>query len=149
MRQNVMAATYPEMFAAASVYSGVPAGCFYTGTVDGWNATCAQGHVVASQAYWTSVVKNAYPGYSGSRPAMLIMHGSADTTLYPQNFNETVKEWSGVFGYTYPPPAQTLGNTPSSPYTEYRFNGPNLVAIYGTGVGHTVSNPHHLSVYSY
>lgn len=26
--QNVMAATYPEMFKAATAYSGVPAGCF-------------------------------------------------------------------------------------------------------------------------
>jgi hypothetical protein len=26
--QNVMAATYPGMFKAATAYSGVPAGCF-------------------------------------------------------------------------------------------------------------------------
>lgn len=25
-----------------------------------------------------------YPGYAGSRPKMMIFHGSADTTLYPQ-----------------------------------------------------------------
>ncbi|TQS33556.1 hypothetical protein Golomagni_06095, partial [Golovinomyces magnicellulatus] len=32
MMTNVMCATYPDMFQAGSVYSGVPAGCFYTGT---------------------------------------------------------------------------------------------------------------------
>jgi acetylxylan esterase len=132
-----MAATYPELFAAASVYSGVPATCFYTGTVDGWNSSCAQGQIIESQSYWASKVQACYPGYTGNRPAMLIMHGSIDTTLLPENFNETVKQWTGVFGYTYPPPATTLANTPNSPYTEYRFNGPKLVAIYGTGVGHT------------
>ncbi|KAK3936170.1 putative acetylxylan esterase A [Diplogelasinospora grovesii] len=137
MMTNVLAATYPELFAAATVYSGVPAGCFYTGTVDGWNTTCAQGQSIHTQAEWAATALNMYPGYTGSRPRMLIFHGSADTTLYPQNFNETMKQWSGVFGYTYGSPQQTLAQTPSAAYTKYVY-GPNLAGIYGTGIGHTV-----------
>jgi acetylxylan esterase len=56
---------------------------------------------------------------------------------WDQNFNETLKQWSGVFGYTYGSPAQTLAQTPSSAYTKYVY-GSNLVGIYGTGIGHTV-----------
>ena len=114
-----MAATYPEMFAAASVYSGVPAGCFYTGTVDGWNSTCANGLSVHSQGEWADVVRGMYPGYDGRRPKMLIFHGSADTTLYPENYNETIKEWSGVFGYDSADPVEVEPGTPEAAYTKY------------------------------
>ncbi|KAK3488442.1 Alpha/Beta hydrolase protein [Neurospora crassa] len=135
MMTNVMAATYPELFAAASVYSGVSAGCFATGTVNGWNSTCSQGHSIHSQQEWANVVFNMYPGYEGPRPRMMIHHGSADTTLYPQNFNETLKQWAGVFGYTYGQPQQTLANQPASGWTKYVY-GPNLVGAYGTGITH-------------
>ncbi|KAI0481966.1 carbohydrate esterase family 1 protein [Xylariaceae sp. FL0804] len=139
MMTNVMAATYPEMFQAGIVYSGVPAGCFVSSsnTVDGWNSTCAEGEVDDTQAQWAAVVDAMYPGYNGSRPKMQIYHGSADTTLYPPNYNETIKEWAGVFGYDYAAPTDTQVNVPQSEYTTYTY-GPKLVGIYAIGVGHTV-----------
>lgn len=129
-RKNVLAATYPEMFAAGIVYSGVPAGCFYTGTVDGWNSTCSQGQIVETQEYWATVVKNMYPGYTGERPKMRIHHGSADATLLPQNYNETIKQWTGIFGYDVTPD-QVLPNDPASPYTRYIY-GSKVEGVYGT-----------------
>jgi acetylxylan esterase len=86
-----MAATYPELFQAGIVYSGVPAGCFVSqsGGVDAWNSSCAQGQVHDTPQQWANVVKNMYPGYSGVRPKMQVYHGTADTTLYPNNYNET------------------------------------------------------------
>ncbi|OIW23920.1 carbohydrate esterase family 1 protein [Coniochaeta ligniaria NRRL 30616] len=137
MMTNVMAATYPEMFAAASVYSGVPAGCFYTGTVNGWNSTCANGLSIHTQQEWANTVFAMYPGYTGPRPKMLIFHGSADTTLYPENYNETIKEWSGVFGYDSTAPVETVPGTPEAAYTKYVY-GPELTGYYAIGVGHTV-----------
>jgi acetylxylan esterase len=130
MMTNVMAATYPEMFKAGIAYSGVPAGCFYTGTVDGWNSSCSQGLLVETQAYWAGVIKNMYPGYTGSYPKMRIHHGSADTTLYPQNYNETIKQWTGIFGYSTTASA-TYPNDPASPYTRYVY-GANVEGVYGT-----------------
>jgi acetylxylan esterase len=52
-----MAATYPELFAAGIVYSGVPAGCFYSaaGGTDAWNSTCAQGQVNSTPQNWGNV----------------------------------------------------------------------------------------------
>ncbi|KAK0656890.1 carbohydrate esterase family 1 protein [Cercophora newfieldiana] len=118
MMTNVLAATYPNLFKAASAYAGVPAGCFYTGTVAGWNSTCANGAEIHTQDVWARTAQAMYPGYSGPRPKMRIVHGSADSIIYPQNFNETLKQWAGVFGYTYGQPAQTLGNTPKAGYTK-------------------------------
>ncbi|KAK3395463.1 Alpha/Beta hydrolase protein [Sordaria brevicollis] len=137
MMTNVMAATYPEMIAAGSAYAGVAAGCFYTGTVNGWNSTCAQGQSIHSQDVWANTALKMYPGYTGKRPKMLIHHGSADTTIYPQNFNETMKQWAGVFGYTYGQPQQTIPNQPASGWTKYVY-GPNLVGMYGAGVTHNI-----------
>lgn len=130
MMTNVLAATYPDVFAAGVAYSGVPAGCFYTGTVDGWNSTCAQGQVVESQAYWAAVAEAMYPGYTGVRPRMRIHHGSVDATLLPPNYNETIKQWTGVFGYS-DTPQQTFVNDPASPYTRYVY-GENVEGVYGT-----------------
>jgi len=47
-----MAATYPELFAAATAYSGVPAGCFASSAnqADAWNSQCAQGKTIETAA---------------------------------------------------------------------------------------------------
>lgn len=127
------------MFAAGTVYSGVPAGCFVSSSngVDAWNSSCANGQVVDTPQQWANVVLDMYPGYTGSRPRMQIYHGTADTTLYPQNYNETIKEWCGVFGYDYTKPIKTENNTPQQNYYRYTF-GDQLQGIYAIGVGHTV-----------
>ncbi|CAN9423152.1 unnamed protein product [Alternaria alternata] len=139
MMTNVMAATYPELFKGAIVYSGVSAGCFVSasGGVDAWNSTCAQGNSIATPAAWANVVKNMYPSYTGARPKMQIYHGSADTTLRPQNYQETMKQWAGVFGYDYNKPQSTKANDPQSGYTRTIY-GPNVQGIYAQNVGHTV-----------
>jgi acetylxylan esterase len=138
MMTNVMCATYPELFQAASVYSGVPAGCFVSASnqVNGWNATCATGKTIDTQQQWKNVVTGMYQGYGGARPKMQIYHGSADTTLYPQNYNETIKQWTGVFGYGMNP-QQVQQNSPQQGYTREIY-GPNVQGIYARGVGHTV-----------
>ncbi|CRG90681.1 hypothetical protein PISL3812_07726 [Talaromyces islandicus] len=139
MMTNVMAATYPDLFAAGTVYSGVAAGCFVSSTdqVDGWNSSCAQGQVVATPQVWASIAEDMYPGYNGTRPKMQIYHGSIDTTLYPENFNETCKQWAGVFGYDYASPQTVENNSPQVNYTTTIW-GDDLQGIFATGVGHTV-----------
>ncbi|KAJ2984878.1 hypothetical protein NUW58_g5827 [Xylaria curta] len=136
MMTNVLAAAYPDVFAAGIAYAGVPATCFYTGTINGWNSTCSQGQLNLSQEYWANAALNAYPGYTGPRPRMRIHHGTADTTLYAQNYYETIKQWTGVFGYSTTP-STTYPNTPRSPYTRYVF-GPNVEGILGQGVSHNI-----------
>ncbi|KAJ7615561.1 acetyl xylan esterase [Roridomyces roridus] len=139
MMTNLLAATYPEIWAAASVYSGVAAGCFVssTGGVDAWNSTCAEGQTVDTPQQWANVVHAMYPGYTGPYVPIQEYHGTADTTLYPPNLNEELKQWCGVFGYNYNAPTQVLQNTPNSGYTKTIY-GPAVQGILAQGVGHTV-----------
>ena len=118
------------------MYSGVPAGCFYTGTVNGWNSQCAQGQVIRTQEEWAEEVRGMYPGYSGTYPRMLIYHGSTDDTLRAQNYDETIKQWTGVWGYDAEPD-ETVPNDPASPFT-WEVYGENVVGVIGSGVGHNV-----------
>lgn len=69
---NVLAASYPEMFVAASLYSGVPAGCFVGEGVDQWNSTCAHGQSIDTAEKWGDTARAIYPGYSGTRPKMQV-----------------------------------------------------------------------------
>ncbi|KAK3990008.1 Alpha/Beta hydrolase protein [Cladorrhinum sp. PSN332] len=138
MMTNVLAATYPDLFKAASAYAGVAAGCFRTGSVAGWNSTCANGQSITTQAHWADVARAMNPGYTGSRPKMLAYHGSSDEIINAQNFQEILKQWAGIFGYTYGSPQQTLSNNPSSPYTKYVY-GENLVGVYGAGISHNIA----------
>jgi acetylxylan esterase len=136
MMTQVMAAAYPDLFAAASEFSGEPAGCFFTGTVRGWNGDCAGGKIRRSPAEWATVVRNMYPSYTGQYPRMQVYHGDVDTTLNINSFNESIKEWSGIFGYSGNA-NQAINNNPGSRLTRYIY-GDRLQGIWGHGIGHVV-----------
>ncbi|KAL5343822.1 Acetylxylan esterase A [Aspergillus crustosus] len=139
MMTNVMAATYPSLFAAGIVYAGVPAGCFYSDTnqENGWNSTCAQGQSISTPSHWADIARAMNPGYNGSRPKLQIYHGSEDATLYPQNYYETAKQWSGVFGYDYENPEEVLSDTPVVNWDKTIW-GDGLQGILANGVGHNI-----------
>lgn len=65
-------------------------------------------------------MNDMYPGYTGARPKMQIYHGSVDDVLRVQNYYETIKQWTGVFGYSTTA-VSTTANFPRSPYTRYVF----------------------------
>ncbi|KLO11339.1 hypothetical protein SCHPADRAFT_831275 [Schizopora paradoxa] len=134
MMTNVMAGSYPELFQAASLYSGVPFGCF--AGASSWNSQCAEGDLIQTAEQWGNEVRAAYPGYTGARPRMMLWHGTADTTLYYPNYGEEIKEWTDVFGVSQTPQS-TVQNDPQSGYTMTTY-GPNVVGFSAAGVGHTV-----------
>lgn len=139
MMSNVLAATYPELITAVSLYSGVPAGCFVSssGQVAAWNNSCSGGQSRATPEAWGNVVRNMYPGYTGTRPKMQIWHGSADGTLAPQNYQETIKQWTNVFGVSNTSPTSSVKNYPERNYQTDNY-GENVQGIYAQGVGHSV-----------
>ncbi|KAM3074475.1 hypothetical protein ACMFMG_002721 [Clarireedia jacksonii] len=142
MMTNVLAGAYPEVFQAASAYSGVPDGCFYVAgatagmATPGWNSQCANGQTIQSAETWGNLVRSYYPGYSGSRPRMMLWHGTVDTILYYPNLGEELKEWSNVLGLSF---TRNVTNSPQSGYTQIVYgDGTKLVGYSATGVGHTV-----------
>ncbi|KIO27858.1 carbohydrate-binding module family 1 protein [Tulasnella calospora MUT 4182] len=140
MMTNVMAGSYPNLFQAASAYSGVPFACF-AGSGE-WNSSCANGQTSKTGPQWGDLVRAAYPGYSGPRPRMMLWHGTADTTLYYANLQQEILEWTNVLGVSSTP-TTTTQNDPQSSYTHTAY-GCVVQAYSGAGVGHTV--PVHESI---
>ncbi|KDQ56846.1 carbohydrate esterase family 1 protein [Jaapia argillacea MUCL 33604] len=133
MMANVFSGAYPDLISVAVAYAGVPYACFAGPTA--WNTQCADGDVIKTPQQWGDLVRSAYPGYTGPRPKMILWHGTADTTLYPPNFYEEIKQWTNVFNLSTTP-TTTLVNTPAAPYNETTY-GTEVVGYLGAGVGHT------------
>ncbi|KAL5472057.1 hypothetical protein PMIN07_001190 [Paraphaeosphaeria minitans] len=138
MMTNVLVGAYPDVFAAGSAWAGVPFGCFAGDGFDVWSDACASGKIIMTGAEWATLVKKAYPGYSGFRPKLQVLHGTVDTVLYPQNFEEEIKQWTSVFGYS-PTRNETTQNTPLEGWTRYRY-GPKFEAYSAAGVDHNIPN---------
>lgn len=139
MMTNVLMATYPDVFAAATCYSGVAAGCFAGSpgaSPTSSDGKCANGLVIKSQAEWVGIAKAMYPGYSGKYPRLATWHGTADTLVKLPNLGEQLKQWSGVQAVT---PSKNVTNTPEAGYTKIVYgDGSKLVGYEARGVGHTV-----------
>ena len=119
MMTNVMAGSYPDVFAAASASAGVPFACFAGGNYT-WNDDCAKGRITKTADEWKELVLAAYPGYTGPRPRMQLWHGANDDVLYPVNFDEAIKQWTGVLGVSQVP-STTETDTPLPDYTRTRY----------------------------
>lgn len=137
MMTNVLAGSYPDVFAAGSAYSGIAFACSAgapAATPFAPNQTCAQGLQHTAQE-WGDFVRNAYPGYAGRRPRMQIWHGLADTLVRPQCAVEALKQWSNVLDVPW---SKNVTDTPSSAYTQELYgDGTKLQGYFGVGVGHT------------
>ncbi|KAF7965554.1 hypothetical protein HWV62_263 [Athelia sp. TMB] len=125
---------YPDLFAAGSLYSGVPYGC-YEGP-NAWNSQCAEGERIMTPEQWGSLVLSGYAGYTGARPRVQFWHGTNDDILYAQNFWEQIKQWTNVFGVSQNPTANVTDD-PLPGYSRASF-GPNIQGILAQGVEHTV-----------
>lgn len=139
MMTNVLAATYPDIFAAGSAYSGVAAGCLAGSpgaSPISADPTCANGNVRKTQEQWVAQVKAMYPSWTGSYPRMQTWHGTADNLVFYPNLAEQIKEWSGLLGVTF---SKNNTNTPQASYTQMVYgDGTKLLAYSAQGVGHTV-----------
>ncbi|KAF4473393.1 feruloyl esterase B precursor (subclass of the carboxylic acid esterase) [Fusarium agapanthi] len=71
MMTNVLAATYPDRFAAATCYSGVAAGCMARSPGSSpisSDRVCSDRKIIKTGQQWADQVKAMYPGYNGAYP---------------------------------------------------------------------------------
>ncbi|MGC5310619.1 extracellular catalytic domain type 1 short-chain-length polyhydroxyalkanoate depolymerase [Micromonospora zamorensis] len=139
MMTNVMLGLYPEVFNAGFSSSGVPFGCFATTNGAEWNSECSGGRIVRTPQQWGDLVRNAYPGYTGTRPRVQIWHGTTDTTLSYVNFGEQIKQWTNVQGVSQTP---SYTDSPQTSATRTRYGGTGgtapVEAISFQGYGHSI-----------
>ncbi|WP_440074095.1 extracellular catalytic domain type 1 short-chain-length polyhydroxyalkanoate depolymerase [Streptosporangium sp. OZ121] len=137
MMTNVLAAQYPDVFAAGSAFSGVPAGCFATTNGSLWNGQCSGGQVIKTAQQWGDLARSMYPGYTGRQPRMQLWHGSTDTTLHYNNFGEEIEQWTNLHGLSQTP---AFTDHPQSNWTRTRYGVTSAQAtvegISISGVGH-------------
>ncbi|NUO60423.1 MAG: PHB depolymerase family esterase [Hamadaea sp.] len=139
MMANVLAAEYPDVFAAGSAFSGVPAGCFATTDGSLWNSQCSSGNVTKTAQQWGDIARAMYPGYSGRYPRMQLWHGTTDTTLAYPNLGEEIKQWTNLSGVSQTPAAT---DSPQSSWTRTRYGSTGTTAaveaVSISGTGHTL-----------
>lgn len=142
MMTQLLLGTYPEVFQAGAASAGVPLGCF-AGEAE-WSEDCARGRISRSAEEWASLVWRASPAYTGMRPRVQLWHGTLDDTLYFQNFDESIKQWTRVLE-TGAQPAAIDHDKPSSRWTRQRYAAASgevkLEAYRGEGVPHNFTMP--------
>jgi acetylxylan esterase len=136
MMANVLAATYPDLFAAVSALAGVPYACFAGDGHAVWSDDCARGRVVHPRDEWAGIVRAAFPGYDGVRPKMQLMHGTADDVLNVTNYREEIKMWTAVLGVAEEP-TDVTPDDPQEGWTRYEY-GRYVEGYLGEGVTHDI-----------
>jgi poly(hydroxyalkanoate) depolymerase family esterase len=129
-------ALYPDVFAAGASFSGVPFGC---ATSLSTAYTCMYSSSSNTGSQWATLVKNAYPGYTGKYPRISVWQGSQDTTVATANLGEIVAQWTAVLNAsTTATSTATDGNASVSRYAD--SNGVVQVESYSvSGMGHAVA----------
>ncbi|MDG4856616.1 PHB depolymerase family esterase [Streptomyces sp. T-3] len=137
MMTNVLAAQYPDVFAAGSAFSGVPAGCFATNDGSQWNGQCSSGNLIKTPQQWGDQARSMYPGYAGAYPRMQLWHGTTDTVLAYPNHGEAIKQWTNLHGL---PQTPVFTDRPQANWTRTRYGATTTNAtiegISVSGVGH-------------
>lgn len=139
-------ADYPDVFAAGSVDSGLPAQCATGGSSTA--STCQSGAVNKTVAQWAALATNSDPGYSRPWPRVAIWQGTCDYTVNTANSTELMDQWTGVWGISQTPSstASLPGGTSESIYND--ASGKLAVEVYaisGTGTASPVLHREQLS----
>jgi acetylxylan esterase len=139
MMTNLMAATYPEIFTAGASYSGVPAACWAGSPIStpmSSDLSCPLGKKASSYTaqQWADLAHGCYPGYNGTYPKMMIVHGTADTAVTINNLKAQLDQWATVKGLTH---TEDIPNNPIARWTKKLYgDGTELVGYEVQGGGH-------------
>ncbi len=105
MMTQALMAVYPDVFKAGHARAGVPAGCWAVDykPADQWSDTCKAGNVTKTAQQWGDLARSYFPGYTGHRPRIQLVQGTADTTIVYKNMGESIKQWTNVLGLSETP----------------------------------------------
>lgn len=128
----VMLATYPDVFEAGSIVAGIPYGCAPATSP----YICMFTAVSKTPAQWGSLVRNAFPGYSGPYPRVSIWHGTSDAVVVPGNANASRDQWTNVWGISTTP-TSTASLPANTSVENYDSGGQTVVRVQRVnGQGH-------------
>lgn len=127
----VMLATYPDVFKAGAVNSGVAYKC----ATNALSAlTCMAGATFRTPAQWGDLARSGYVGYPGVKPDLIVFQGTADTTVTPVNQSQLMQQWTNYRGVSQIP---TLVDTVRG-YPRSNYNS-KVMTVSITGMGHGVA----------
>ncbi|HWP09316.1 MAG TPA: PHB depolymerase family esterase [Polyangiaceae bacterium] len=123
MLVQALLAVYPDVYRAGMARAGVAAGCWADGydASQQWSNNCAAGNTTKTAQQWGDLVRAMYPGYTGHRPRLQTMQGTADTTINYKNTAEAIKEWTNVLGLTTEPTTTDKGYKAASASYDRQF----------------------------
>ncbi|MGZ3866586.1 MAG: extracellular catalytic domain type 1 short-chain-length polyhydroxyalkanoate depolymerase [Bacteroidia bacterium] len=89
---SALLADYPETFNTGAILAGGP---FYpTGMMSAMSAMVTPKK--KSSKEWGEAILKQNPGYKGKYPKVLILHGTNDVVVDPQNSAQLIKQWAYV-----------------------------------------------------
>ncbi|MBM0277986.1 extracellular catalytic domain type 1 short-chain-length polyhydroxyalkanoate depolymerase [Micromonospora tarensis] len=140
MMTNHMLALYPDVFKAGAAFMGVPYNCFANAAdYPPGSSQCTGGNMNRTPQQWGDAVRQAYPGYTGPRPRVQLWHGTSDTLVPYSLLQETIEQWTNVFGLSQTP---TSTDTPQANWNRRRYadsSGTVQVEAYSIqGAGHSL-----------
>ena len=118
----LMAAIWPDVFAAAATFAGVPYDCT---TEFIQVSSCLKPGKDDTAANWGKRVRDAMPDYHGPWPRMSIWQGSADSVVSPTNRTQLIRQWSNVHGVAETPAA--TDRVEGYPHGVFKDQGGNVV----------------------
>jgi acetylxylan esterase len=139
MEANVLAATYPDVFKGAASYSGVPAACWAGSPIStpvSSDLSCPLGKKASTftAKQWADLARGCYPGYNGTYPKMMIVHGTADTAVTINNLKAQLDQWSTVEGLSF---TKNISNDPIANWKRIVYgDGTKLIGFEVQGGGH-------------
>jgi poly(hydroxyalkanoate) depolymerase family esterase len=140
MATNALLALYPDVFKAGAAFMGVPFNCFANAAdFPPQSSRCTGGSMNRTPQEWGDAVRQAYPGYTGTRPRVQLWHGTGDTLVPYSLLQEAIEQWTNVFGLSQTP---TSTDTPQSGWNRRRYadtSGTVQVEAYSVqGAGHSL-----------
>ena len=86
---------------------------------------------------WGDAVRQASPGFTGTRPRVQLWHGTNDTLVPYSLLQESIEQWTNVFGLSQTP---TSTDTPQANWNRRRYadRGTQVEAYSIQGAGHSL-----------